>query len=108
MKWILAVFCLLALLPMEAEAKTEPITQEQIEACFESESREYYAYMILEDAPEELKPVILEARKQIIHNSDWVDDELDGWILDPEGNVIETLPHFHEIFPEDWEIPAVD
>lgn len=84
------------------------MTQGQIETYLASESLEYYAYMILEDAPEELKPVILEARKRIIHNSDWVDDELDGWILDPDGNVIETLPHFHEIFPEDWEIPIVD
>lgn len=108
MKWFLAFLCLLALLPLNVEAKTEPVTQEQIETYFASESLEYYAYMILEDAPEELKPVILEARKQIIHNSDWVDDELNGWVLDRDGNVIETLPHFHEIFPEDWEIPTVD
>ena len=84
------------------------MTQEQIETYLASESLEYYAYMILEDAPEELKPMIQEARKRIIESSDWVDDELDGWILDPDGNVIETLPHFHEIFPEDWETPTVD
>ena len=108
MKWLLVLLCLLALLPMEAEAKTEPMSQEQLETYFAAESLEYYAYMILEDAPEELKPVILEARKQIIHNYDWVADDLDGWVLDPEGNVVETLPHFHEIFPEDWEIPTVD
>ena len=108
MKWLLAFLCLLALLPLNVEARTEPMTQEQIEAYFESESKEYYAYMILEEAPEELEPVILEARKRIIASSDWVDDELDGWILNRDGNVIETLPHFHEIFPEDWEIPTVE
>lgn len=108
MKWLLVLFCLMTLLPLNVEAKAEPMTQEQIETYLTSESLEYYAYMILEDAPEEIKPVILEARKRIIESSDWVDDELDGWILDRDGNVIETMPHFHEIFPEDWENPTVD
>lgn len=114
MKRLLSVFCipvficLLTLLPVKAEAKAEPMTQKQIEACLDENGLEYYAYMILADAPEELRPVILEARKQIIDNSDWVADDLNGWVLDPKGNVVETLPHFHEIFPEDWEYPVVN
>ena len=108
MKKLLILVCLLALLPLKAEASTEPMTQEQMEDCFAAEGLEYYAYMILADAPEELEPVILEARNRIIHNSSWVADELDGWVLDPEGNVVEIVPHFHEIFPEDWEIPVVN
>ena len=106
---LLAVLCVLVVLPVRADAKAEPMTPEQIEAYLESETLEYYAYMILEEAPEELKPVILEARNRIIHNCPgWVDDELDGWVTDQEGNVIEVVPHFHEIFPEDWEIPKVN
>lgn len=114
MKRLLSVFCipvficLLTLLPVKAEAKAEPMTQEQIEACLDENGLEYYAYMILADAPEELRPVILEARNRIIHNSSWVDDELRGWVCDREGNVIEIVPRFHEIFPEDWEIPEVE
>lgn len=96
------------MLPLKAEAKAEPMTRGQIEACLEADGLEYYAYMILADAPEELEPVILEARNRIIHNSSWVDDELRGWVCDREGNVIEIVPRFHEIFPEDWEIPEVE
>ena len=100
--------CLLAILPLKAQAKAEPMTPEKIEAYLEEDGLEYYAYMILENAPEELEPVILEARNRIIHNSSWVDDELRGWVCDRDGNVIEIVPRFHEIFPEDWEIPQVE
>lgn len=108
MKWLIVLFCLLMLLPLKAEARTQPMSQAQIEAYIAEDGLEYYAYMILADAPEELEPVILEARNRIIHNSSWVADELDGWVLDPEGNVVEIVPHFHELFPEDWEIPICD
>lgn len=104
----LIVLCAVAMLPLKAEAKAETMTQDRIEACLEAEGLEYYAYMILADAPEELQPVILEARNRIIHNSSWVADELRGWVCDREGNVIEIVPRFHEVFPEDWEIPEAE
>lgn len=79
-------------------------TMEEIEAYLEKNGEEYYAYMILDDAEESLRPIILEARWRIISNTTWVDDELNGHIEDEMGNIIEVVPHFHEIFPEDWEI----
>lgn len=114
MKQLLPLFCFLLVLsvvlrmPLKAEAKAEPMTQEQIEAYLEKDGLEYYAYMILTDAPEEIQPLVLEARDRIIHSSSWVDDELQGWVCDRDGNVVEIVPKFHDIFPEDWEIPLVD
>lgn len=77
----------------------------KIEELLAASGVEYYAYMDLNLAQEELKPVILEARNRIILGRSWVSDDLDGRILDKNGNVIEEVPHFSEIFPEDWEIP---
>lgn len=48
--FLLAFVCLLAMLPLKAEAKAETMTTEQIEAYLEADGLEYYAYMILEDA----------------------------------------------------------
>ena len=102
-----ALFCLLTMLPLKAEAKAEAMTPEKIEACLDENGLEYYAYMILADAPEELESVILEARYRIIHETSWVADDLQGWVTDPYGNIVEYVPKFHDIFPEDWEIPEV-
>lgn len=68
---------------------------------------EYFAYMELDTAPTEIHPFILEARSRIIYDSDigWVADDMDGCIKDKDGNIIEILPHFHDIFPDDWELP---
>lgn len=79
----------------------------KIEPYLTAKSNEYYAYMQIETAEPELIPVILEARRRIIYQdgSGWVDDHLDGCIRNSDGEVIEILPHFHEIFPSDWEIP---
>ena len=77
---------------------------EEINACSNEHGEDYYAYMILDEAEESLKPIILEARWRIISNTSWVDDELNGHIEDEAGNIIEIVPHFHEIFPADWEI----
>ncbi len=79
-------------------------TREEIDAYLKEHGEEYYAYMILDEADDTLKPIILEARWRIISNTTWVDDELNGHIEDEAGNIIEIVPHFHDIFPEDWEI----
>lgn len=90
---------------VSAVALEQPInTMEEIDAYINEHGEEYYAYMILDEAEESLKPIILEARWRIISNTSWVDDELNGYIEDEAGNIIEIVPHFHDIFPADWEI----
>ena len=82
------------------------IDVEAVEPYFENNSLEYYAYMDIHSADPELIPVILEARNRIIFTHSWTDDEIGGRILDEDGNVIETVPYFHDVFPSDWEVPC--
>lgn len=84
------------------------ISIEEMEEYFMANGLEHYAYMDIKDAPDELIPVILEARTRIIYGDGaaWVADDVDGCIKDQDGNIIEILPHFHEVFPEDWELPV--
>lgn len=77
----------------------------KIEPYFANQTLEYYAYMNIHTADKELIPVILEARNRVVHDKSWVADCTDGWVTDGAGNIIEIVPHFHEVFPEDWEIP---
>ena len=77
----------------------------KIEPYFVNQTLEYYAYMNIHTADKELIPVILEARNRVVHDKSWVADCTDGWVTDGAGNIIEIVPHFHEVFPEDWEIP---
>ena len=86
--------------------QTVTIDVEAVEPYFENNSLEYYAYMDIHSADPELIPVILEARNQIIFTHSWTHDEIDGSVLDKEGNVIETVPLFHDVFPTDWEVPC--
>ncbi len=67
---------------------------------------EKYAYMEFETAPEVLQPKILEARSDIIFNTSWIADDLNAYVIDEEGNIVEELPHFSEVFPNDWDIPV--
>lgn len=66
-----------------------------------------YAYMDIESASEDLKEIIREAREYIISQSDgWVADGWKGAVVNMEtGEVVEEVPQFHEIFPDDWEVP---
>lgn len=82
------------------------LTMEEIEAYFETESIEYYAYLDMETADQELRQVIREAQCRIIFSTSWVADETNGWVLDENGNVIEVLPHFSQVFPADWATPT--
>lgn len=79
---------------------------EAVEPYFEENSIEHYAYMDIHSAEPEFVPVILEARNRIIFSHSWTDKEVNGSVLDEEGNVIETLPCFYDIFPSDWEVPC--
>ena len=95
----------------ELEAKTEECTiyysVQEYEEQFSLYGIEHFAYMELDAEPTEIHPFILEARNRIIYGSDigWVADDIDGCIKDEDGNIIEILPHFHDIFPDDWELP---
>ncbi len=66
---------------------------------------ESIAYMSLDDVDAELQSQITQARNEIIFNTSWVADDVNGRIVDENGNVIETLPHFSDVFPSDWDIP---
>ncbi len=79
---------------------------EAVEPYFEENSIEHYAYMDIHSAEPEFVPVILEARNRIIFSHSWTDKEVSGRILDEEGNMIEAVPCFYDIFPSDWEVPC--
>jgi len=70
------------------------------------EDIQYYAYLNLSTAAEELKPIVLAARNIIIYRYSWVADGLNGQILDKNGNIKRKVPEFSELFPEDWELPV--
>lgn len=91
----------------DAEGNTQlvEIDIDVIEPYFEIQSVEYYAYMDIHSAEKQLIPVILEARNRVIVNFSWVDNSAEGWITDRYGNFVESVPHFNEVFPEDWENP---
>ena len=82
------------------------IDPENIAPYFEKHEPEYYAYMNLHEVDEKLIPVILQARYWLVFTESWVADSTNGAVLDENGVEIETVPHFHEIFPENWEIPC--
>jgi len=66
------------------------------------------AYLDIETASPEMKLEILEARKVVINNTEWVADGLDGWVENVKtGEIIRRIPNFSELFPG-WEIPISD
>lgn len=65
------------------------------------------AYQDLKSASPEMQEKILEARAQIMYNTDWIADGCEGGTFDIKtGEILSTLPHFSEVFPEDWEPPV--
>lgn len=100
------MICFFGFVPLETETEVVPAVQE-IEETVSSEDLEY-AYMDLETAPQELHEKILKAREKIIFSSPgWVADDCGGCVFDVRtGKVIRKLPRFHDIFPEDWDIPV--
>ena len=73
----------------------------------EEEDIQYYAYLTLDDADPSLALVIIEARNRIIFRQSWVADGLKGYVHDRNGDVIEEVPQFSDLFPEDWDIPVL-
>ena len=64
--------------------------------------------MNLDQASEAMQEKILQAREEIIFSKSWVADGLQGFVYDKDGNVIEEVPQFSEIFPADWDMPTFD
>lgn len=72
------------------------------------EKIEVLAYLSTDEASPEMEKEILSARKEIIFSKSWVADGVKGYVTDENGNIIEELPKFSDIFPEDWAIPYFD
>lgn len=68
---------------------------------------EAIAYQDINTADAEMKEQILEAREAIIFSEGWVANGATGRVLDADGNVVEELPKFEDIFPSDWEVPTL-
>jgi hypothetical protein len=65
---------------------------------------EEYAYLDSSEATPAAKAVILAARENIIFHNSWVTEGVVGWIFDSEGEIVEYLPQFSDLFP-DWDVP---
>lgn len=105
MCFLVSAFCLLIPASITAQSAVEepPLN---VEEAFKKNNIEYYAYMDIDNADENLREIILEARKQIINSVDgWAADGVEGYVVDSEGNIKEKIPCFHELFPLDWEPP---
>ena len=84
----------------ESDSNSEAEVQEEI-----LESASEFAYLDADKATPELKEKILEARKEIIYNTDWVADGYVGCIRNIRtGKLIKELPEFSEVFPG-WDVP---
>ena len=72
------------------------------------ENIQYYANLSTENVDDSLKEIILAARNKIIFRYSWVSDEVNGRVCDENGTIIEELPHFSDLFPEDWDEPVLN
>lgn len=82
---------------------------EQDIARYSAMTDEELAYCDIDEVPTALHERVLEARKPIIYSYSWVADEYSMRIEDAlTGEVIEVVPSFSELFPEDWDLPKVD
>lgn len=102
----MAVICCSGFVPAEQETVVIPAEQETDQAVSKEDLN--FAYMDLKTAPAELHEKILKAREKIIFSSPgWVADDCGGCVFDVRtGKIIRKLPRFHDLFPEDWEIPV--
>lgn len=103
--FLISAFCLFVPASTTAQSAVEkPLSN--VEEAFKKHNVEYYAYMDIDNADENLKVIILEARKRIICSVDgWAADGVEGYVIDGDGNIKERIPCFHELFPSDWEPP---
>lgn len=64
--------------------------------------------MDLEQASVAMKEKIIDAREKIIYSQSWVADGLQGYVYNRDGNIIEEIPQFSDLFPANWEVPSVN
>lgn len=97
---------LIAMFSIPAGAIETNLTQEEAREA----QIQRYAYMDMEKASSADREKILKAREEIIyHSGGWYSREdgvLAACVTDKNGNVIEEVPEFHDLFPEDWEVPC--
>ena len=91
---------------LQSETGSVSLSMDEIEEYLALEDLEYYAYMNLDEARSEIKPVIQEARKRIIFSTSWAANGTNAWVLDADWNVIEKLPYFYQLFPSNWDMPG--
>ena len=91
---------------LQSETGSVSLSMDEIEEYLALEDLEYYAYMNLDEARSEIKPVIQEARKRIIFSTSWAANGTNAWVLDEDGKVIEKLPYFYQLFPSNWDMPG--
>lgn len=73
--------------------------------CSTEDELQYYAYLDYESAEKNIRRVILAARNQIVFRFSWCDDNVNSCVTGVDGQVKERTPHFHDLFPADWEVP---
>ncbi len=106
------------LLGTSASAKTQilhPASEKMISKSVEHdgdwqtewEQAQDFASLDPENASPEMREKILSARNTIIFSTDWVADGFEMRVEDRDGNVIQRLPHFSELFPG-WDLPVYD
>lgn len=100
-----------AVVPEAVTVKTRgPLTEEQknqINSLLKTEEDiQYYAYLSISETDKQMEYAILAAREKIIGRYSWVADDIDGFILDKNGNFKKRVPTFHELFPSDWDPPV--
>lgn len=66
------------------------------------------AFMELDQASAEMASRIIAAREEIIYSHSWVADGLQGWVFDRDGNIVEEVPEFSDLFPAEWASTSVD
>jgi hypothetical protein len=65
---------------------------------------ELYAYLDIAAVSPTAKDIILAARENIIFHNSWVTEGVVGWRYGSDGEIIEYLPQFSELFPG-WDVP---
>lgn len=103
MKRIVALFLAFVII----SAFSVPVTYAAQAGFSNQYSDEELAYLDLASVSSSMKTAVLAARSRIIASTSWVADDVTGYIYDADGNIIDILSHFSEIFPADWEIPSV-
>ena len=94
--------------PTESRQMSADEAKAVIDALLQNEEAiQYYAYLDLDTAAPELAPVILKARNIIIFRESWVADGIQGYVHDSDGNLVEVVPQFSELFPEEWSVPVL-